>query len=667
MDPDDLAKVLLDHVRQHAALIYLVVDPDGTIREANNYARDLMGDLTGRNLTDILIDFDGSFQLSRVLADNTTPHLINIPTHSGLPQTYYFRFIAIGTVILVIGEVNSLEVEELRVSLVDTNNRINTLVRELHQKNAELTRAREKADTANRAKSNFLSVMSHEIRTPLNAVIGIGRFLRDTPLDPGQEEFLGNLLEAAESLLGIITDILDFSRIEADRLELAAEPFVLSHLFHGVVGPLKYLARKKGLLLSLDLAPDIPNLLMGDSIRLRQIITNLVGNAIKFTQRGEVVVTVSGSALADGHPEAGSPPCWQLVFSVRDTGIGIPPDRQEHIFESFTQAEAGTTRRYGGTGLGLAIARRLIDKMGGAITVQSAVGFGSCFTVAIPFPVVAEPVGEAQDSAATPEVPIIRPLTILLADDHEINRRYMYEILARQGHRVTAVSSGSEILEALPRRSYDLVLTDITMPGMDGIEAARRIRSSLGAGFDPEIPIIALTAASLAELRGELDDAGFNGYVGKPVDFDQLVRSIGQTVPGAVIASGGTLSSPAVAVLAEPPVFDREYQMRHFQGEQAFLVELLEIFTRELPGKLAEIEQGLANHTYDHVKVVAHALKGSAATVGAVALAQWSNNIGNAARTADLTAMRNGLERLQIEVERLRRELSTDSCGAWPG
>lgn len=660
MDSSSLSTALLDHVRHHAALIFLIIDRDGIIREANAHAQELMGAVVEKHIADVLLDFDGSFQLHTVLAETDATHLINIPTRSGLPQTFYFRFVDIGPAIMVVGEVNSAEIEDLRVRLLDTNNRINTLMRELHKKNAELGRAREKAEAANRAKSNFLASMSHEIRTPLNAVIGIGRLLKETQLDAKQQDFLGNLVEAADSLLGIINDILDFSRIEADRLELAAEPFVVSHLFQGVVGPLGFLARKKGLALSLTIAPDIPPLLVGDSVRFRQIVTNLVGNAIKFTQSGEVCVTAAGAAVADENPDAGNLPLWRLVFSVRDSGIGIPPEKQHHIFESFTQADASTTRRFGGTGLGLAIAQRLVVKMGGEISLESTVGVGSCFTVRVPLPIVAMSGSETPAVASLAAPAAIRPLTILLADDIELNRRFMVEMLTRRGHTVDAVNNGRMILEALPSRNYDLVLTDIAMPDMDGIEATRLIRASIGQGFDPEIPVIAISASTLAESRAQIHDAGINGFVGKPIDFAELFRVIGQVVPGSV--AGAPEVTPPISARNQPPevtVLDIEYLSHHFQGAQELMNELLTIFLAELPEKLAVIEAGLAAGNCDQVERVTHSLKGTAATVGAKALAKISTELCSSAHAADLVAMSGCLDSLRSEVKRLQQALAT--------
>ena len=662
MAGNELHGRIYDHfVRNHAAIIYLALDRDGTIRDANTYSNELLGNIISRNITEVFLDFDRTFHLDEVL-DKEAPLLVNVATCRNLPQTFYFRFFECGDAILAFGEVNSLEIEDLRANLIDTNNRVNTLVRELYKKNAELVRAREVADTANRAKSIFLASMSHEIRTPLNAVIGIGRLLLDSPLSTIQREFLENLVEAADSLLAIISDILDFSRIEADRLELADEPFIVAPFFHSVTGPLSFLAGKKGIELNLQMADGLPPLLRGDPVRIRQIVTNLVGNAIKFTSSGGVTVTVSGTATPPDMSAFDAGPVFRLIFAVRDTGIGIHEEKREHIFESFNQADATTTRRFGGSGLGLTIVRRLAEKMRGRISLESEVGRGSTFTVELPLAIVPTIPGEMSpvENPSLQETGF-KPLTILLADDHEINRRFMTELLSRRGHRVDVVRTGKELLESLPRRVYDLVLTDIAMPEMDGFEATEKIRSSQEAGFDPRIPIIALTASTLTSNQEACLAAGMNGYVSKPIDFDELFRVIGEVMPGAVLvrqAPVAATSQPHPA-LRELPVFDQEYLHRHFKGDENFYHELLGIFLEELPGKLGRIEECLETGDFAVLEGMAHALKGTTATIGATALSRCAGELGQAARNAERARIIAGVERLLAEVEKVRTALNS--------
>lgn len=384
----------------------------------------------------------------------------------------------------------------------------------------ELLQAKETAEAANRAKSDFLATMSHEIRTPLSAMLGNIELMEGTPLTLQQQEYLKDSKSAAGILLNVINDVLDFSKIESGKLELCSEIFSIPSMGKQLARLYSASAAQKGLELTLSLGDDLPEYVSGDQQRLRQIIANLLSNAIKFTHHGKVSLEIDREQTRS----VASPEEAVLRIVVRDTGIGIAPDKQGHIFEIFTQVENFNTRNVSGTGLGLPICRRLLFLMGGSITVSSALGKGSTFTVVLPVKQVQpQPQIEPQ---IEPQQVHVHPIKILLADDDEMGRGVAQKLLKRRGYDVTAVGKGAEILEELQKGEFEIVLTDISMPDMSGTQVARIIRSGERAGIDPKIPIIAMTAHAFSDDRKRFMDAGINGYVAKPVNLEELFRQI---------------------------------------------------------------------------------------------------------------------------------------------
>jgi PAS domain S-box-containing protein len=401
-----------------------------------------------------------------------------------------------------------------------------TDVTEKRQAREALQAAKEAAERANRAKSEFLATMSHEIRTPMNGVLGFANLLRDTELSAEQRDFVCTIENSGQSLLAIINDILDFSKIEAGAMMLESIPFDLANAIEDVIALMAGKAEEKRLELGVKIAPEVPARIVADPGRLKQILLNLIGNAIKFTSQGRVHVEVSTAATA---------PRFELMIRVRDTGIGIAPAAQAALFKKFTQADSSTTRRYGGTGLGLAICRQLVDLMGGTIGIDSTPGSGSTFWFCLPVTAA-----EAVD-AALPPVPDGRPaervspaaevIRVLVADDNSVNQMVAVRLLERLGCRCDVAGNGAEAVQMASRLPYDLIFMDCHMPEMDGFEATLAIRRrevELGLAATP---IVALTASVLQEDRDRCASAGMNDLLGKPVQPVEFARLLRQLAP----------------------------------------------------------------------------------------------------------------------------------------
>jgi len=518
----------------------------------------------------------------------------------------------------------------------------------LEKKSITLERKARQADSASQAKSDFLAMVSHEIRTPMNGVIGLSELLLETKLQSRQKKFGELILSSARNLLTLINSLLDFSKIEADKMTLEIKPFNLRELLDEIIQLYELAGKRKGVEVTLEIDPALAECYLGDAYRIRQVLVNLLGNGIKFTDRGSVQLSVFLERTKN--PEL-------IRFTITDSGTGIPEDKQDRLFIAFSQVDNSSTRQYSGTGLGLSICKKLVELMNGTVDFSSRVGQGSSFWFTLPLVRPETVATKLQPDNPVPVKPMMdsqnlnegnTPPRILIVDDDETNRMVLEEIFRKTNALIVTAENGEQAVQFCRQLPFDLILMDCRMPVMDGFEATVRIRKKLEQFGGTITVIIALTADATRATEKKCRQVGMDGYLLKPLDTIQLQKMLDARLPDFNLAilpehtTSGSRDSLQNTEKAAVDLATLEELCRNIEN----IKPVISIFLSLLPNRMKELEEAIQNQDSAEIESIAHTLKGSCSQFGAYGLAELCSQAEDMAHDHNLTVIRQQYDRI---------------------